>query len=74
MTLNDAAKKFDLPLETLKKYISFGLIKVNSDTDGTVQYNDSDFERLGLIDTLIQSGFSPEETKKYLTLTEDKGG
>ena len=36
MTLNDAAKKFDLPLETLKKYISFGLIKVNSDTDGTV--------------------------------------
>lgn len=73
MTLSDAAKKFDLPLETLKKYISFGFIREHSNTDDTVQYNDSDFERLGLIDTLIQSGFTPEETKKYLTLTENMG-
>lgn len=73
MTLNDAAKKFDLPLETLKKYISFGLIRENSNTDGTVQYKDSDFERLGLVDTLIRSGFTLEETKKYLLLTEDMG-
>lgn len=73
MTLNDAVKKFDLPLDTLKKYISFGFIRENSNTDGTVQYNDSDFERLGLIDTLIRSGFTPEETKKYLMLTEDMG-
>ena len=73
MTLNDAAKKFDLPLETLKKYISLGFIRENSNTDGTAQYKDSDFERLGLIDTLIQSGFTPEETKKYLALTENMG-
>ena len=70
MTLQEAEKKFGLPHNVLKQYISFGLIRENGVLN---EYRDEDFERLGLIDTLLGAGFTPEETKRYLLLTERKG-
>ena len=70
MTLQEAEKKFGLPHSILEKYVSFGLIREN---DTLNEYRDEDFERLGLIDTLLGTGFTPEETKRYLLLTESKG-
>lgn len=70
MTLQEAEKQFGLPRSVLEKYISFGLIRKTSIPD---EYRDEDFERLGLIDTLLGAGFTPEEAKRYLLLTESKG-
>lgn len=70
MTLQEAEKQFGLPRSVLEKYISFGLIRKTSIPD---EYRDEDFERLGLIDTLLGAGFTPEEVKCYLLLTESKG-
>lgn len=69
MTLQEAEKQFGLPRSVLEKYISFGLIRKTSIPD---EYQDEDFERLGLIDTLLGAGFTPEEAKRYLLLTESK--
>jgi len=70
MTLQEAEKQFGLPRSVLEKYISFGLIRKTSIPD---EYRDEDFERLGLIDTLLGAGFTPEEAERYLLLTESKG-
>lgn len=70
MTLQEAEKQFGLPRSVLEKYISFGLIRKTGIPD---EYRDEDFERLGLIDTLLGAGFTPEETKRYLLFTESKG-
>lgn len=70
MTLQEAVKQFGLPHSVLEKYISYGLIRKNNISD---EYRDEDFERLGLIDTLLGAGFTPEEAKRYLLLTESKG-
>lgn len=70
MTLKDAEKKFGLPYDVLDRYVSFGFIRKST---AAGEYRDEDFERLGLIDTLLSAGFTPEETKKYLSLTENKG-
>lgn len=70
MTLREAEKKFSLPHSVLEEYVSFGLIR---ETGITNEYRDEDFEKLGLIDTLLGAGFTPEETKRYLLLTETKG-
>lgn len=70
MTLQEAVKQFGLPHSVLEKYISYGFIRKNNISD---KYREEDFERLGLIDILLGAGFTPEEVKRYLLLTESKG-
>lgn len=73
MTLEEAAHKYDMPPDTLRKYAALGLIRTEQETFGEAEYMASDFERLGLIDTLLRFGFTPEEARKYLRLTENNG-
>ena len=73
MTLAEAEKKFNLPIDTLKKYVSFGFIQAKNSETHADDYLDQDFERLGLIETLMSAGFTVEETLKYLVLTENTG-
>lgn len=70
MTLQEAVKQFGLPHSVLEKYISYGFIRKNNISD---EYREEDFERLGLIDILLGAGFTLEEVKRYLLLTESKG-
>lgn len=70
MTLIEAEKMFGLPHSILEKYTKFGFIR---ESDIEEDYRDADFNKLGLIDTLINAGFSTEEIKKYLSLTENEG-
>lgn len=70
MTLQEAVKQFGLPHSVLEKYISYGFIRKSNISD---EYREEDFERLGLIDILLGAGFTPEEAKRYLLLTESKG-
>ena len=73
MTLAEAEKKFNLPMDTLKQYVSFGFIHTKQSENQAEDYMDQDFERLGLIETLMSAGFTAEETRKYLSLTENMG-
>ena len=73
MTLAEAEKKFNLPMDTLKQYVSFGFIHKKQNDSQAEDYMDQDFERLGLIETLMSAGFTAEETRKYLSLTENMG-
>lgn len=73
LTLKEAEKKYILPHRKLEKYVSLGFFRKDEGADGVESYCDKDFEQLGLIDTLLSAGFTPEETKKYLVLTEKKG-
>lgn len=72
MTLEEAGKRFEVSMNVLERYISFGFIREAEPNSVPVQYVDSDFDRLGLISTLLSAGFTPEETKKYLLLTENR--
>ena len=73
MTLEEAEKKFDLPPGRLKQYVSFGFIKGTGSAGDATDYCAEDFERIGLIETLLSAGFSTEETKEFLHLTENIG-
>lgn len=72
MTLTEAQKRFGVSLSLLKQYVSFGFIKPCESTYGAGEYRETDFNRLGLIDVLLSAGFSTEETRKYLDLTENE--
>lgn len=73
MKIVEAEKKFNLPKEVLEQYISFGFIRPIEEKAASNEYRDGDFARLGLIDTLVSAGFTPDETKRFLTLTEKAG-
>ncbi|HIS98645.1 MAG TPA: hypothetical protein IAA59_00275 [Candidatus Faecaligallichristensenella faecipullorum] len=64
MTLVEAGRKYSVPMNTLKRYIAWGFIR----PQGPEEYRDEDFERLGLVDALLNAGFSPMETNRYLML------
>ena len=73
MKIVEAEKKFNLPKEVLEQYISLGFIRPVEGKAASNEYRDGDFTRLGLIDTLASAGFTPEEIRRFLTLTENTG-
>jgi len=73
MTLEEAEKIFDVPPGRLQQFVSFGFIKAIGNACGVTDYCDEDFNRIGLIETLLSAGFTPEETKRFLYLTENMG-
>lgn len=70
MTLKEAEKKFGMSHSTLEQYVSFGFIR-KAGTSSEESFQDEDFEKLGMIDTLLNAGFTPEETKDYLQLLKE---
>lgn len=70
MTLAEAEKKFGLPMDTLKRYVSCGFLRAKQGAARSDAYREEDFTRLGLIETLLHAGFTVEETRTYLALTE----
>lgn len=75
MTLSEAEKRFTLPRPTLEEYAAFGFIrKMENQTGGKEpEYREADFGRLGLVNTLLRAGLSPEETGRFLNMTETAG-
>lgn len=73
MTLAEAEKKFCISIDALKQYVSFGFIQAKQSENGVEDYREQDFEHLGLIKTLSGAGFSTEEIKRFLFLTENTG-
>lgn len=75
MTLSEAEKRFTLARSTLEEYAVFGFIRKAANQTGgkEPEYREEDFGRLGLVNTLLRAGFSPEETGQFLNMTETAG-
>lgn len=68
MTIEEVSEKYNIPIEILKEYESWGLCKAVKKVMGEWQYDDQDLERLSLIMTLHNIGFSNEEIETYMKL------
>lgn len=68
MTINEASKKYNIPIKILKEYESRGLCGEVKKVMGSWQYDDSDIERLSTIMTLHDIGFTNDEVEKYMRL------
>lgn len=71
MTINEASEKYNIPIEVLKEYESWGLCGEVKKVMGVWQYDDQDLERLGMIMTLHDIGFSNAEVESYMRLLLD---
>lgn len=68
MTIDEASEQYEIPIEVLKEYQSWGLCSAVKYVMGAWQYDDKDIERLGLIMTLHDIGFTNEEVEQYMRL------
>ena len=68
MTIQEASKRYNIPIEILREYESWGLCGAVKKIMGAWQYDDEDIRRLSTIMTLHDVGFSNEETENYMRL------
>lgn len=68
MTIWEASETYNIPIEILEEYESWGLCGEVKKVMGAWQYDDTDLERLGMIMTLHDIGFSNEEVELYMHL------
>lgn len=69
MTIDEAAARYNIPVSVLKEYESWGLCGEVKKVMGAWHYDETDMERLGLIMTLHDIGFTNEEAERYMRLT-----
>lgn len=68
MTIQEASDRYQIPMNILKEYESWGLCGAVKKVMGAWQYDDEDLERLSLIMTLHDIGFTTEEVEAYMRL------
>ena len=65
MTKTEASECYNIPVEVLDEYESWGLCGEVIKVMGAWQYDDRDIERLSMIMTLHDIGFSNKEIDVY---------
>lgn len=68
MTIDEASERYQIPIEVLKEYESWGLCGAVKKVMGAWQYDEEDLKRLSLVMTLHDVGFEPEEVEEYMRL------
>ena len=68
MTKQEASERYSIPIWLLDEYESWGLCGEVKKVMGSWQYDDSDLERLSMIMTLHDVGFTNEEVETYMHL------
>lgn len=68
MTIDEASARYNIPIEILKEYESWGLCNAVKKVMGAWQYDDQDIERLSMIMTLHDIGFDKDEVENYMRL------
>ena len=66
MTKKEASEKYQIPMEILDEYEKWNLCDEVKKVMGVWQYDDSDLEKLGMILTLHDIGFSKKEIEEYM--------
>lgn len=74
MTIDEASERYNIPVEVLKEYESWGLCGEVKKVMGTWQYDEMDLQRLSMIMTLHDIGFSNEEVESYMRLLLEGSG
>ena len=68
MTIDEASTRYNIPLDILREYESWGLCGAVKKVMGAWQYDDQDIERLSMIMTLHDIGFLNDEVESYMRL------
>ena len=66
MTKTEASEFYNIPVELLDEYESWGLCGEVKKVMGAWQYDDRDIERLSMIMTLHDIGFSNNDIETYM--------
>ena len=68
MTIQEASERYCIPIKILKEYENMELCGTVKRVMGAWQYDDQDIERLSMIMTLHDIGFSKEDIDEYMRL------
>ena len=68
MTIQEASERYQIPMPILREYERWGLCGAVKKVMGQWQYDDTDLERLSIIMTLHDIGFTMEEVEAYMRL------
>lgn len=68
MTIDEASKRYNIPLDLLREYENWGLCHAVKKVMGSWQYDDTDLKHLSLIMTLHDIGFETAEIETYMKL------
>ena len=68
MTIQEASERYQIPMHILREYESWGLCGAVKKVMGDWQYDDTDLERLNIIMTLHDIGFTSGEVETYMRL------
>jgi DNA-binding transcriptional MerR regulator len=68
LTITEASEHYNIPIEILRAYESWGLCGEVEKVMGDWQYDDQDLERLSLIMTLHDVGFAPADIEAFMRL------
>ena len=74
MTIHEASERYNIPLEILREYESWGLCGTVKTVMGVWQYDDTDLERLSMNMTLHDVGFENAEIETYMKLLLEQEG
>ena len=66
MTIDEASRRYNIPLEILQEYEQWGLCGAVKKVMGAWQYDDTDLEHLSMIMTLHDIGFENFEIETYM--------
>ena len=66
MTQQEASEHYNIPVSVLQEYERWGLCDAVKKVMGVWQYDDEDLERLSIILTLHDIGFTTEEAETYM--------
>ncbi|MBM6871604.1 MerR family transcriptional regulator [Pseudoflavonifractor phocaeensis] len=68
MTIEEASERYEIPMHILRTYESWGLCGAVKKVMGDWQYDETDLERLSVIMTLHDVGFTAAEVEAYMRL------
>lgn len=68
MTIEEASRRYCIPVKILKEYEGMELCTTVKRVMGAWQYDEQDIERLSMIMTLHDIGFSKEDIDEYMRL------
>ncbi|WP_371371140.1 MerR family transcriptional regulator [Sporomusa aerivorans] len=72
MNTNEASKHFPVSMEKLQYYEQNGLLESEKLQDGSSNYKNADFRRIGLIHFLLDAGLELNVLKEFVKLLDSR--